>query len=111
YRIVYNLSLNKIQSNKSTSQLTDLYEDEIAENSITDTLCSEENSRIIERLIFSLRPTYSAVLNMFYFEHLSCEEIAEIMQIEVNNVKVLLYRSRKALRDLIIEKKLQEDII
>ena len=42
---------------------------------------------------------------------MSCEEISKILEISVSNVKVVLYRSRNALKDIIIEKNLVEELI
>jgi DNA-directed RNA polymerase specialized sigma24 family protein len=42
---------------------------------------------------------------------MSCEEISKILEISVSNVKVILHRSRNALKDIIIEKNLVEELI
>jgi DNA-directed RNA polymerase specialized sigma24 family protein len=48
---------------------------------------------------------------MFYLENLSCEEISEVMETTVNNVKVLLHRSRSALKDILIKNKYREELL
>ena len=47
---------------------------------------------------------------MFYLNEMSIEEISEVMQISVSNVKVMLYRSRNSLRDLILTNRLAKEL-
>jgi RNA polymerase sigma-70 factor (ECF subfamily) len=54
---------------------------------------------------------YSAIISMFYLSEMSIEEISEVMQVSVSNVKVILHRSRNSLRDLILNSKLAEEVI
>jgi DNA-directed RNA polymerase specialized sigma24 family protein len=42
---------------------------------------------------------------------MSCEEISEVMNISVSNVKVMLHRSRNVLKDLIMKDNLAEELI
>jgi DNA-directed RNA polymerase specialized sigma24 family protein len=48
---------------------------------------------------------------MFYLNEMSIEEISEVMQITVSNVKVMLHRSRNSMRDLVLKSKLAEELI
>ena len=41
---------------------------------------------------------------------MSCEEIGDVMNTSVANVKVMLHRSRNALRDLLIKKDLMREV-
>lgn len=49
----------------------------------------------------SLAPTYRKVTLLFYYDQLSLREIAALLRISVNAVKVRLHRSRAQLRDLL----------
>ncbi len=44
-------------------------------------------------------------------EEMSCEEISEVMQISVSNVKVILYRARNALRDIVVQNNYLEELL
>ena len=81
---------------------------------------SDNDFRITENLDFAafinitldkLPPNYSSVLNLFYLNEMSCEEVADVMNISIPNVKVMLHRSRNALRDLIIKNDLMREIL
>lgn len=52
---------------------------------------------------------YKTVMHLFYMEEATIEEIAHIMDISRDNVKVRLYRGRTLLRDRIAER-LEKDV-
>ena len=68
-------------------------------------------NRFISEVIKELPPKYASVINLFYLEEMSCEEISEVMNITVTSVKVILHRSRNALKDLLISKDYIKEII
>jgi len=113
YRIVYNSALTKLSSQKrrTETEMTSV-EDHI-------NLESEYNSNEIEKMdvnhlihktISKLPERYSAIITMFYLNEMTIDEISEVMEISISNVKVMLFRSRNALRDLILKTKLAEEL-
>jgi len=81
---------------------------------------SEYNSNEIEKLdvnhlihktISKLPERYSAIITMFYLNEMTIDEISEAMGLTVSNVKVMLHRSRNALRDLVLKTKLTEELL
>jgi RNA polymerase sigma-70 factor (ECF subfamily) len=113
YRIVYNSALTKLSSQKrrTETEMTSV-EDHI-------NLESEYNSNEIEKMdvnhlihktISKLPERYSAIITMFYLNEMTIDEISEVMGISISNVKVMLFRSRNALRDLILKTKLAEEL-
>ena len=113
-KIVYNTALSKLSSKKrkieSEMSSVDDHFDLVLEGS-DDFNDSNDQSNFIKKILMRLPQKYSAVLNMFYLEGLSCEEIAEVMEVSVSNVKVLLHRSRNALKDYIQKNNLKEELI
>ena len=53
----------------------------------------------------------AAVVTMFYLEEFNTEEISEVLQISVANVKVMLHRSRNLLREIIEKRNLVQEIL
>ncbi len=113
YRIVYNTTISKVSAKKrkienEMSSLEDHfnlvsdYDFRVTENS--------DLSEFVNLMLEKLPPNYSSVLNLFYLNEMSCEEIGEVMNISVPNVKVMLHRSRNALRDLIIKDDLMREV-
>jgi RNA polymerase sigma factor (sigma-70 family) len=114
YRIVYNTALTKLssQKRKTETEMTSVedhfnLESAYGANEIEKTDMNE----FIHELIGKLPERYSAIITMFYLNEMSIEEISEVMGITVSNVKVMLYRSRNALRDLILNSRLAEEFI
>ena len=114
YRIVYNTALTKlsVQKRKITNEMSSIDEHVNLFND-EDFKTSEKKdfSRFLNELIEKLPEKYSAVISMFYLEEMNCEEISEVMQISVSNVKVLLYRSRNALRDVVVKNNYLEELL
>lgn len=113
YRIVYNTTLSKISARKRKieNEMSSL-EDHFNLESNYDFRVTENSdlASFVNVMLEKLPSNYSSVLNLFYLNEMSCEEISEVMNISVSNVKVMLHRSRNALRDLIIKKNLMREL-
>jgi len=113
YRIVYNTTISKVSTKKRKieNEMSSL-EDHFNIQSNYDFRMTEESdlSVFVNVMVGKLPPNYSSVLNLFYLNEMSCEEISEVMNMSIPNVKVLLHRSRNALRDLIIKKDLIKEV-
>ncbi|MCF0229752.1 MAG: sigma-70 family RNA polymerase sigma factor [Parasporobacterium sp.] len=55
------------------------------------------------RAVMDLPDKYRIVIHLFYYEDYSVNEIAELMNLSVSNVKVRLSRGRKLLRETLKE--------
>jgi RNA polymerase sigma-70 factor, ECF subfamily len=106
YRIVYNTTLTKLSSKKRKieSEMSSV-EDHFDLESEYDFRSSEKKdlSEFIKMMIEKLPENYSLIITMFYMNEMSCEEISEMLGTSVSNVKVMLHRSRNALKDLMIK--------
>ncbi|NWF89212.1 MAG: sigma-70 family RNA polymerase sigma factor [Ignavibacteriaceae bacterium] len=114
YRIVYNTAISRVNSKKrkienETASIDDFFNLE----SHLDIRTTENInfSSFITNMLEKIPSNYSALLNLFYINGMSCEEISEIMNISVSNVKVMLHRSRNALRDYILKNDLLKELI
>jgi RNA polymerase sigma-70 factor (ECF subfamily) len=114
YRIVYNTALTRISAKKRKieTEMSSI-EDHINIRSDYDFRSTEKKdlSEFIQTMIEQLPANYASVINMFYLDNMSCEEIASVMQTSVSNVKVILYRSRNTLRDLLQKNNLIEELL
>ncbi len=114
YRIVYNTALTKLSSQKrKTENEMSSVDEHFDLKSDYDYNVSERKdmSEFINELVNKLPEKHSAIISLFYLDEMSCEEISKALDISVSNVKVLLYRSRNALKDIIIENNLVEELI
>ncbi|KAB2907507.1 MAG: RNA polymerase sigma factor [Ignavibacteriales bacterium] len=113
YRIVYNTTLTKLTGKKreTEKEMLSIGEDVDIRDEHADTSAATlERNRLLGALIAMLTPNQAAVVNLFYLDGLSCEEIAGILDTNVGNVKTLLHRSRATLKNLIQKKNLHEEL-
>lgn len=113
YRIVYNTALTKLSSKKrKTEREMSSVEDHFDLRSDYDYNISEKKdlSLFINDLVNELPERNAVIINLFYLNEMSCEEISKVLNISVSNVKVMLHRSRNVLKDLILEKNLVEEL-
>jgi len=97
YRVAYNTCLDRLKKHKREQQVVPI--DEYTEHQV----------KTIDNALV-LPSDDSAILTLFYFEELSLEEIAKIVGLTSNNVKVKLFRSRKKLTG-ILRDQLEPEII
>ena len=86
-------------------------EDNLLTLSVPEKELSQEKSELLNFAIQELPENYSVVITLFYLESMSCEEISKIINTSVNNVKVLLHRSRTALKEIISQKHLERELL
>jgi len=114
YRIVFNTSLTRINNKKRNTESNFLSLDEF-ENTLTYDKINDyrkgEISEALSLLIRKLPNNYSVVINLYYLEQMSCNEIGTIIDESVNNVKVLLYRARNALRNIVFENNYTQELL
>ena len=110
YRIATNTALDKLRSSsfKHLSKQTSLEETAVTmdkntcigqtETPIDQKVIRQEMSECVREYIDRLPPDYSAALILSEIEDFKNKEIAEILQISLENVKVRLHRARVALK-------------
>ncbi|MBN1301588.1 MAG: sigma-70 family RNA polymerase sigma factor [Melioribacteraceae bacterium] len=114
YRIVYNTGLTIISNKKrkirtemsSIDEHFDLgeYDNEIYAK-------SDDSKMYLLKLVDKLPPRNALVLVLFYIDDMTLNEISQVLDISLVNAKVLLHRSRNALRDMIMKHNYQEELL
>lgn len=101
YRIVYNQAVSKTRKRKiETSNIdeVEISDHEIAQAYEEFTLLEKEERSIqLNEAISKLKEDESLLITLFYLDENSIEEISEITNYSVANVKVKLFRARKKL--------------
>ena len=114
YKVTYNTCLDRLKKQKREQQVVSI--DEFNTNQIKsidnalDKMENEEREKAIQDCIQLLPADDAFLLTLFYFEDQSLEEIAKVIGLTANNVKVKLFRSRKKLTT-ILKEKLEPEII
>lgn len=101
YRIVVNTSLDFLRKHKRVS----IVDDETMEMLSHGKEDHYENIDL-ERALEQLPPEYKSIIILRYFEDLKIDEVADVLNENVNTIKTRLYKALKLLR---IE--MQDDII
>ncbi len=100
YRIVVNCALTVQQRRKTQTEDIDNAKILRGSNDASDGLKQKEQKFYIQKALKLLLPDDVTMITLFYLKENSLEEIAEIVGIETNTVKVKLHRARKRLADV-----------
>ena len=93
--IARNCALNSIRKSKLMETLDD--EPLSDDDSPFENVVRDEQSRTVKLLIESLKPALREVLVLREYEELSYREIAMVTGLSEENVKIRIYRARKAI--------------
>jgi len=113
YRIVYTTALNYLRrQHVETVELDNELADQIPsfQPDSADLLDQKIKKRYISTALNSLKGDDAVVLQLFYIDEKSLEEIAAIMGLEQNTVKIRLHRARPRFR-LALEEIMQNERI
>lgn len=105
YRIAHNESVNHLKKKGSEkvsfidfdTMLPHLFADEETDTEVQ----KEETKRILESSLKNISPKYREVLILYYYDDLSYEEIAEVLQIPTSTVGVRIKRGKDALKKVL----------
>lgn len=102
--VVRNLSIDKIRSKKkkNTSDIDDYYH--ISDNAPSPHKSLEQRDALkkVEEIMDTLPSTQKEIITLRDIEGYTYQEIANIMELKVDQVKVYLFRARKVLREKLI---------
>jgi RNA polymerase sigma factor (sigma-70 family) len=103
YRVVMNAALTIQQKKKLVTEDIDTLQTNshvLRGSDYSDTMKRKEQQYYIKEALKQLSPDDVTMITLFYLKEQSLEEIAEIVGIETNTVKVKLHRARKRLADV-----------
>lgn len=102
-----NLCIDRLRSRQLTLEYDDNHDDEDSgspdEAFEDDRLEHKDRLRIVLKLIKELPPDQAKVLKLKVFDELENEQIARLLNIKEDNVRQLLSRGRKRLKELAIK--------
>ena len=114
YKISYNTCLDRLKKNKKEENNISI--DDFSSHLIKtmdnalSALEDKERKQTIQNCLNLLPREENFLLTLFYFEDQNLEEIGKIMNINANNVKIKLFRSRQKLA-VILRQQLEPEII
>lgn len=63
----------------------------------------DDRQQVLGRALARLKPDERSVVTLFYYQELSLQEICDVTDLSLSNVKILLHRSRKKLLEILKE--------
>ncbi len=105
YKISYYASLDVLKLNKR--QISSENIDSFKERNLGNTedslkfLHDKERKKIINDALFKLSEEERVIITLYYFEEIPVKEIAKIVDLSEDNIKIKLFRSRKKLAGLL----------
>ena len=108
YKVARNACFNELRNRKRELQSEHIEDisasarESLQENSsdnLVDELIRSEQRRFLYEAMLKLPDRQREIRELFYFSELSIKEIAEIMRLTSQNVRVLAYRAKKKLRE------------
>ncbi len=94
-----NMFLNSRRKRKRLTALDENIADE--RDRVLGKIVKDENYRSLYRAIELLPDNLKEVILLFYFEELKINEIADMLGKSENNVKVMLYRGREQIKQIL----------
>ena len=106
YKIARNKVIDYYRTNKKNLSFDELKEDStmdeaLIDNSFEEKLHQEDLKQVIQRGLQQIKPLYADIIIYKFVEELSNQEISNILSKTESNVRVLIHRSLKALKDKI----------
>lgn len=99
YRIVYNQSIKALRGQKFWEDIDTQSNDPAYDSADTEWVDANENA--LKLALDKLKDNERLVVDLFYYQEQSIESISSITSLSISNVKVLLFRTRKKLADMI----------
>jgi len=103
YRITYNLCADWLRRNKRAERRATVIEEAgtVADRraNLEEGILQSETRDNVRRALDGLDERYSSVVVLFYYQKMSYEQIAAVLELPMKTVETRLYRARKLLRE------------
>ncbi|GAA4272627.1 sigma-70 family RNA polymerase sigma factor [Aquimarina gracilis] len=109
YKIVYRESLKLKKATMTTTDLDELNDVYLGNKDANSNTIKNERKNIIRFALDKLNAKERLVMDLFYLNEKEILEIVDITKLSKSNIKVLLHRGRKSMKQ-ILEKYLKEEI-
>ena len=119
YTISYRTCLNYLEKKKIVFNLTEIEKSNNANDNSFTYLSSIESDGIREdsdlknilwEAIDSIPQTQGVIITLFYLQQFSVNEIANMMDVPQNTIKINLFRGRKSLKEVLQKNYSQEEL-
>lgn len=98
YRIAYNTAITEVRKTRKEFLSFDDMTEKIPDHEVVDYFqdsSSEERLQYLDTVLKKLNPEDAFLITLFYLDNRSVQDISQISNLSVSNVKVKLHRIRK----------------
>lgn len=104
YKIAFNAAISKSRLKKENFAFADYdesedYYDDFSVNDGANNLKREDQVKYVNIALNNLNEIEALIVNLYYYDDKTIEEISEITDLGKSNIKVILYRTRKKIYD------------
>ena len=104
YRITLNVVFKTLKKNKRYIILNSDVEENYSTSSLDEDLINAEKVKELHSAINKLKYEQKVALTLHCFEDMSYKEVAEVMDVSLSKVETLIFRAKKSLKKILIEK-------
>lgn len=97
YKVARNTCLNELRKRNRETELDEQLA--ISEETILGNVIQNEQKKQLYQAMMKLPDRQREILELFYFSEMSIKEIAAVLSLTSENVRVLAYRAKKQLRN------------
>jgi len=116
FTIIKNKSIDYIRKNKRINFLENMEPKNYSAAIIDENYLSAENEvmkkeeiEVVKECLKQLKADYRTVLYLYEYEDLSYKEIAKIMNKNIAQIKILMFRARKKLGEIYFEREVMDN--
>ena len=97
YKVARNTCLNELRKRNRETELDETLA--VSDEAILGTVIQNEQKKALYQAMMKLPDRQREILELFYFSEMSVKEIAAVLSLTAENVRVLAYRAKKQLRN------------
>ncbi|HHP7240948.1 MAG TPA: RNA polymerase sigma factor [Cyclobacteriaceae bacterium] len=102
FRIVINTAISASRKRKYDHiDISEAYDVGSEENNCDNLIVKNERIKVVNEAMNQLKPDDAVLLNLYYFRSFDLREINAITGIDINNLKIKLFRARKRMGQII----------
>ncbi len=96
YKVARNTCLNELRKRNRETELDEQLA--VSDETILGSVIQNEQKKALYQAMMKLPDRQREILELFYFSEMSIKEIAAVLTLSAENVRVLAYRAKKQLR-------------
>lgn len=116
YKIAVNTCIDWNRRNNSKNiKVINIKDNEVtkvkSQDNTEKTIIYKEYQQVIHKTVYGLKDKYKSIIILYYFNHLTYNEISKILNIPIKTIETRLYRARKIIKTKLLKEGFGGEII